>query len=359
MYRGCVVLHPWRTPPLLTLTSVGVATGWAATAPIAHRHASGLAQLKWPIRVSGLRRVNRSALAWIALCALFAGVVSWSIDARVTELMLNQVTVRAMDQVELGVSQQVLASDFEAPHTPQKLQILAARLDPLLGRIREQGSGVLRVNVFARDGTVVYSDVASLRGLVVPPLADPLLADALAGAARAEISSLSRPESVDLKPRYDQALEAYVPLTVAGQVVGAYELYQDLAPLERVHPVWVLLSAGLGLTGVVVALGLLALKARTRESRRSASAALAWPVSHAAHEVLAYKLTRRETEVLRLLAGDRTYRGIARELVVSEETVRTHVKSILHKLNQPDRHGAVRVAVTAGIVHSRRNRSAG
>jgi DNA-binding NarL/FixJ family response regulator len=56
------------------------------------------------------------------------------------------------------------------------------------------------------------------------------------------------------------------------------------------------------------------------------------------------KLTRRELDVLRLLAEDRTYRDISGELIVSEETVRTHVKSILRKLGQPDRLRAVRAA---------------
>jgi DNA-binding CsgD family transcriptional regulator len=52
----------------------------------------------------------------------------------------------------------------------------------------------------------------------------------------------------------------------------------------------------------------------------------------------------------RLLASRRTYREIATKLSVGEETVRTHVKSILHKLGQPDRRRAVDAAVRAGIL---------
>ena len=63
-------------------------------------------------------------------------------------------------------------------------------------------------------------------------------------------------------------------------------------------------------------------------------------------------LTRREMQVLRLLATGRTYRQIAAELLLSEETVRSHVKHILHKLDAPDRAHAVACAVRAGILPS-------
>jgi DNA-binding NarL/FixJ family response regulator len=55
-------------------------------------------------------------------------------------------------------------------------------------------------------------------------------------------------------------------------------------------------------------------------------------------------------EVLRLLATNRTYREIAGELSLSEETIRSHVKSILHKLGQHDRAQAVDAAIRAGIL---------
>jgi DNA-binding NarL/FixJ family response regulator len=61
-------------------------------------------------------------------------------------------------------------------------------------------------------------------------------------------------------------------------------------------------------------------------------------------------LTRREMEVLHMLASPRTYRQIAADLSLSEETVRSHVKSVLRKLKQPDRARAVSVARAAGIL---------
>jgi len=46
---------------------------------------------------------------------------------------------------------------------------------------------------------------------------------------------------------------------------------------------------------------------------------------------LAEPLTARETEVMRLLIRGKTYKAIAAELFVSENTIRTHVKSIYYK----------------------------
>jgi DNA-binding NarL/FixJ family response regulator len=52
------------------------------------------------------------------------------------------------------------------------------------------------------------------------------------------------------------------------------------------------------------------------------------------------RLTRREWEVLRCLARGDTNRGVASELSISVETVRTHVSNILMKLEAPSRSAA-------------------
>jgi LuxR family transcriptional regulator, regulator of acetate metabolism len=52
-------------------------------------------------------------------------------------------------------------------------------------------------------------------------------------------------------------------------------------------------------------------------------------------------LTRRELEVLAMLAEGETNAGIARRLIVSEDTVKTHVKHILRKLGVHNRSQAV------------------
>lgn len=61
-------------------------------------------------------------------------------------------------------------------------------------------------------------------------------------------------------------------------------------------------------------------------------------------------LTPREKEVLRWMATPNTYREIADHLFVSEETIRSHAKRILSKLEQPNRAQAVLAAVRAGLI---------
>jgi NarL family two-component system response regulator LiaR len=60
-------------------------------------------------------------------------------------------------------------------------------------------------------------------------------------------------------------------------------------------------------------------------------------------------LTERETEVLRLLAEGRANKQIATELMISENTVRTHVSSILAKLGMQSRTQAALYAAQIGL----------
>lgn len=60
-------------------------------------------------------------------------------------------------------------------------------------------------------------------------------------------------------------------------------------------------------------------------------------------------LTDREREVLALIADGRSNREIARRLVLSEKTVKTHVSNILMKLDLADRTQAALWAVRHGI----------
>lgn len=62
------------------------------------------------------------------------------------------------------------------------------------------------------------------------------------------------------------------------------------------------------------------------------------------------RMTARETEVLRLMAGGYSNREIARALAVAEGTVKNHVSSILSKLGVRDRTRAVLQAIRAGVL---------
>ncbi len=61
-------------------------------------------------------------------------------------------------------------------------------------------------------------------------------------------------------------------------------------------------------------------------------------------------LTAREIDVLSRVAGGNRNRDIAEQLVISEETVKVHMKHIMEKLGASDRTEAVAIALRRGII---------
>jgi DNA-binding NarL/FixJ family response regulator len=61
-------------------------------------------------------------------------------------------------------------------------------------------------------------------------------------------------------------------------------------------------------------------------------------------------LTQRESEVLELLVSGHSNKGVAGTLVVSEDTVKSHIRGLYRKLGVSDRSGASAVALREGRV---------
>ena len=62
-------------------------------------------------------------------------------------------------------------------------------------------------------------------------------------------------------------------------------------------------------------------------------------------------LSKREMEILKLVADGRSNREIGHQLGITEGTVKTHTKSVLSKLHAPGRTAAVKEAIHRGLVH--------
>lgn len=60
-------------------------------------------------------------------------------------------------------------------------------------------------------------------------------------------------------------------------------------------------------------------------------------------------LTQRESEVLELLVSGHSNKAVASKLVVSEDTVKTHIRGLYSKLGVSDRSGAIAVALREGL----------
>lgn len=84
------------------------------------------------------------------------------------------------------------------------------------------------------------------------------------------------------------------------------------------------------------------------EGRRHLSMAIAHKL---ADGICREELTPRELRVLQLIAQGRNNMSIGQELGIAMGTVKTHVRSILEKLESQSRTEAVNVAIQRGLLH--------
>ena len=85
-----------------------------------------------------------------------------------------------------------------------------------------------------------------------------------------------------------------------------------------------------------------ALAGRVALSAARINAGEVWPGAHLG-------LTQRESEVLALLVAGHSNKAVAAKLVISEDTVKTHIRGLYRKLGVTDRAGAISVALREGI----------
>lgn len=138
------------------------------------------------------------------------------------------------------------------------------------------------------------------------------------------------------------------PLLVDGEVVGlvhgdCYHQHRVLTDLDRM--VLAAFADGLSqhLARVTVLQGLSAIRSQIEELGGWRGAAPAIGGSVAASREDDSVLTRREVQIVRLLAAGDSNGRIARRLTISEGTVKTHITHILRKLGAANRAEAVSI----------------
>jgi DNA-binding NarL/FixJ family response regulator len=90
--------------------------------------------------------------------------------------------------------------------------------------------------------------------------------------------------------------------------------------------------------------------AEALERDRELAASTPAPVSGDDAPVVSIKLTRREREVLRLVAQGKSDKEIGEELFISPRTAMTHVANLLGKLEVPSRTAAAAFGLRNGLI---------
>jgi DNA-binding CsgD family transcriptional regulator len=166
--------------------------------------------------------------------------------------------------------------------------------------------------------------------------ADALLATALAQRARGVNDSATWDSAVAARRALARPWELALVLADAAEVHLAQRHRDDgAAALAEAHAIAVDLSAG-------------PLRSRTEALARRARIGLEG-VDTAEDEADRLGLTRREREVLELLASGRSNRQIGEQLFMAESTAGVHVSNILSKLGVSRRHEAAAVAHRIGL----------
>ncbi len=161
------------------------------------------------------------------LVIVTAVAVSASAKSRVQSAATDEA-VSAVTAVVHAQVDSLLSSDLLSSPDANTSDLVNSQLAKLIGN--EKG-GIRRIKVWSPNGTILFSDLPALRGKTFDVDAD--LAKALAGSPSADLSHPDAAENEFEKGLGPNLLQVYLPIRDAdGKPVGAYEIYQDGAPLE-------------------------------------------------------------------------------------------------------------------------------
>lgn len=236
------------------------------------------------------------------------------------------------------------------------------------GRSPQPGLSLLRLaqgrggaaSASIRRALAEATDTAD-RARLLEPAVEIALATGDVGAAREAADDLTRIAAILGTPflRATALASDGAVRLVSGDVAGAlaglrraFEAWRDLDVPYQAARVRVRIGRACGEMGDLEGAALEFEAARAVFTDLGAGPDLAWLDQTASGRApaLSHGLSRREHEVLRLIARGDANRSIADALGISERTVDRHVSNILTKLDVPSRSGATAYAYEHGLV---------
>ncbi len=177
--------------------------------------------------------------------------------------------VRTTEAVVRGYIDPSLTPDVLADPT----SAAGVALDADLARLVAAGK-ILRIKVWAKDGTVAFSDLPALRGHRFPVAAD--LLEVFGGETSSEFSDGSDEENEFEHGLAAEFLSIYLPVRSAtdGSVIAAYEVYEDAGPIvssiaqTRQDVLLIVGAMAFGLLLLLVAAFSVASRRMSRQNRR-------------------------------------------------------------------------------------------
>lgn len=168
----------------------------------------------------------RFSLLSLVVVTLLAVALGWLIQRQMERTALTQQANEVAVVLDGMLSRQLQPSDLRPSTHPAD----RTRWTALARRLLQADHHLVRLKVWDTRGRVVYSNNPRQIGRSFP--IDENLRLALRGERAMDVSNLSEAENAEDRDGYSALLETYVPLRSGGRVVGAYEAYSDLGPLQ-------------------------------------------------------------------------------------------------------------------------------
>ena len=211
--------------------------------------------------------LNRFAILSFLCIVTLALVMSFALSSLLTRAVLEWEWENTAALTRREIALAGLDAVFAASHSQETLEMRGKELSRLFTSLPE----VVRVKVWDRDATVLWSDEAKLIGKRFPDNRE--LREALAGRVTVEIEELTGGEHAYERKRFSRLAEVYVPIFAreGGQVIGVVEVYKTPTRLFATIRWGRIVTWAISLTGgVVLYLVLLPLFRRWQEIQEEA-----------------------------------------------------------------------------------------